>query len=64
MKLDGIWSCELGSAYGWESIGTLFLIGGSVTGGGRNHYSLGTYNMFLSADKRLGLKDWLIIFGT
>ena len=20
MKLDGIWSCELGSAYGWESI--------------------------------------------
>lgn len=45
MKLDGIWSCELGSAYGWESIGTLFLIDGSVTGGGRNHYSLGTYNV-------------------
>lgn len=45
MSLDGIWSCELGSTYGWESIGTLILKDGSAMGGGRNHYSLGTYNV-------------------
>jgi hypothetical protein len=45
MRLDGIWSCELGNAYGWGSIGTLFLKDGRVTDGGRNHYSLGTYNV-------------------
>lgn len=45
MGHDGIWSFELGSAYGWESIGTLFLKDGRAIGGGRNHYSLGTYNV-------------------
>jgi len=43
MNLNGIWSCELGGAYGWEPIGTLFLKDGHIQGGGRNHYTLGTY---------------------
>jgi hypothetical protein len=43
MNLNGIWSSELGGAYGWEPIGTLFLKDGHITGGGRNHYSIGTY---------------------
>lgn len=43
MNLNGIWSNELGGAYGWEPIGTLFLKDGHITGGGRNHYALGTY---------------------
>ena len=43
MSLNGIWSCELGGAYGWEPIGTLFLQDGHVEGCGRNHYTLGTY---------------------
>jgi len=43
MNLNGIWSSELGGAYGWEPVGTLFLKDGHITGGGRNHYSTGTY---------------------
>ena len=43
MSLDGIWSSDIGGAYGWEPIGTVFLDGGRLKGGGRNHYSIGTY---------------------
>ena len=43
MSLDGIWSSDIGGAYGWEPIGTVFLQGGRIKGGGRNHYSIGTY---------------------
>lgn len=42
MNLNGIWSSELGGAYGWEPIGTLFIRDGHLTGGGRNHYTIGT----------------------
>ena len=43
MNLNGVWSSELGGAYGWEPVGTMFLKDGHMTGGGRNHYSIGTY---------------------
>ena len=43
MSLNGIWSCELGGAYGWEAVGTLFLKDGHLQGCGRNHYTLGAY---------------------
>ena len=43
MSLDGIWSSDIGGAYGWEPIGTVFFQGGQVQGGGRNHYAIGTY---------------------
>ncbi len=43
MSLDGIWSSDIGGAYGWEPIGTAFLKDGHLQGGGRNHYSIGTY---------------------
>jgi hypothetical protein len=43
MSLEGIWSSDIGGAYGWEPIGTMFLKAGRMKGGGRNHYSLGTY---------------------
>lgn len=43
MNLNGVWSSELGGAYGWEPIGTFFLKDGHLTGGGRNHFSVGTY---------------------
>jgi len=43
MNLNGIWSNELGGAYGWEAIGTLFFKDGHIMGGGRNHYATGTY---------------------
>ena len=43
MSLNGIWSCAVGGAYGWEPIGTMFLRDGHIQGCGRNHYTLGTY---------------------
>lgn len=43
MNINGIWSIELGGAYGWEPIGTLYLQDGHIMGGGRNHYSTGKY---------------------
>lgn len=43
MNINGIWSNELGGAYGWEAIGTLFFRNGQISGGGRNHYAIGTY---------------------
>ena len=43
MSLDGVWSSDIGGAYGWEPIGTVFLKDGRLMGGGRNHYSIGTY---------------------
>lgn len=43
MNINGIWSIELGGAYGWEPIGTLYLRDGRIMGGGRNHYSTGKY---------------------
>lgn len=43
MNLNGIWSIEFGGTYGWEAVGTLYFTDGHITGGGRNHYSIGTY---------------------
>lgn len=43
MSINGVWSSDIGGAYGWEAIGTVFLEKGRVLGGGRNHYSSGTY---------------------
>ena len=43
MNINGIWSIEIGGAYGWEPIGTLYLKDGRILGGGRNHYSTGKY---------------------
>jgi len=43
MSINGVWSSEIGGAYGWEAIGTAFLEDGRLRGGGGNHYSAGTY---------------------
>ena len=43
MSINGIWSSEIGGAYGWEAIGTAFLEDGRLRGGGGNHYSVGRY---------------------
>lgn len=43
MSLKGVWSSEIVGPYGWESIGTVFLKKGRVTGGGAHHYSFGHY---------------------
>lgn len=43
MSINGVWSSDIGGAYGWEAIGTVFLENGRVIGAGRNHYSSGNY---------------------
>jgi hypothetical protein len=43
MNINGIWSYELGGAYGWEPVGTAVFKDGQIYGGGRNHYVIGTY---------------------
>jgi len=43
MSINGVWSTDIGGAYGWEAIGTAFLEDGRVTGGGRYHYTFGKY---------------------
>ena len=43
MSINGVWSSDIGGAYGWEAIGVLFLEDGRLTGAGRNHYSSGNY---------------------
>ena len=44
MALEGLWTAEIYGLNGWENAGVLVLHGGHVLGGGRHHYSTGTYN--------------------
>lgn len=43
MSVEGIWTTELMSLYGWETTGVLFLENGRAVGGSNIHYSLGSY---------------------
>ena len=47
MSLAGIWAIEVASIYGWESRGILIFNSAKehIIGGGRNHYSIGTYDL-------------------
>ena len=44
MSLEGLWTTEFYGLNGWENAGVLTLRDGHVLGGGRHHYSNGTYN--------------------
>ena len=43
--IEGIWATEYQGAFGWDRTGFLCLSNGQVIGGGRNHYSHGTYRV-------------------
>lgn len=43
MSLEGLWTSEFYGLHGWENTGVLVLRNGHVLGGGRHHYSTGTY---------------------
>ncbi len=62
MSINGVWSSDIGGAYGWEAIGTMFLDDGRLIGGGRNHYSFGKYTM--DPDGTVILKIEIRQFGT
>lgn len=44
MSLDGLWTSEIYGLHGWENAGVVVLDNGQAMGGGRHHYTVGTYS--------------------
>ena len=44
VSIEGLWTAEIFGLHGWENAGVLVLTDGHALGGGRNHYSIGTYS--------------------
>ena len=45
MSVNGLWTSEIYGLHGWENTGVVVLDNGRTMGGGRNHYSVGTYRL-------------------
>ena len=45
MSIEGIWTGEIYSPYGWENSGVYILERGMVLGGNNRHYSMGEYSV-------------------
>ena len=45
MSIDGIWTGEIYSPYGWENTGVYVLEHGVILGGNNRHYSIGHYTV-------------------
>jgi len=45
MSIEGLWTGELYGLHGWENAGIIVLESGRALGGGRHHFSTGTYKM-------------------
>lgn len=45
MSVEGLWTTEFYGLYGWENRGVVVLEKGRVLGGGRNHFSVGKYEL-------------------
>ena len=45
MSIEGIWTGEVYSAFGWENRGVFMLENGRIIGGDNRQYSVGTYNL-------------------
>lgn len=45
MSIEGLWTSELYGLYGWENSGVLVLEKGRALGGGRSHFSVGSYEL-------------------
>ena len=44
MSIEGLWTAEICGLNGWENAGVVMLRDGHAMGGGRHHYSVGTYS--------------------
>lgn len=44
MSIEGLWTAEIHGLSGWENAGVIVLRDGHALGGGRHHYSVGTYD--------------------
>ena len=45
MSIHGLWTSEFYGLYGWENNGMVVLDDGRALGGGRHHFSVGTYEV-------------------
>lgn len=45
MTVDGVWTGEIYSPYGWENSGVYVLDRGMIVGGNNRHYSSGSYEI-------------------
>ena len=45
MAVDGIWTGEIYSVFGWESSGVFVLEDGRVIGGDHRQYTMGTFEL-------------------
>ena len=45
MSIDGVWTGEIYSPYGWENSGVYVLEHGMILGGNNRHYSTGKYSV-------------------
>lgn len=59
-SIDGVWTTEFHGVFGWESTGFMMFKKGRVLGGGRNHYSKGTYSQ---SGKKVKIEVVLDYFG-
>ena len=44
-SIEGIWRLEFYGGHGWETVGTLTLKDGTVSGGSITHYTTGTFSL-------------------
>jgi len=44
MGTDGLWTSQFYGLHGWENTGVYVFQNGRVLGGGRHHYTIGTYS--------------------
>ena len=61
MSVDGLWTSEIYGLHGWENTGVIVLDGGQTIGGGRNHYSVGTYSQ---SENDIGISLLITYHGT
>lgn len=45
MSIQGLWTSEFYGLYGWENSGVVVLEKDRALGGGRNHFTIGTYEL-------------------
>ena len=45
MSIQGLWTSEIYGLQGWENNGVVVLENGRVMGGGRHHFSTGSYEV-------------------
>jgi len=43
MSFEGVWQIEILGPYGWQKIGTAFMLNGQYLAAGKDHHAVGSY---------------------